>query len=62
MTGRVGPRRYRYVACVGRVTRRYGQAVTVLAWHRSRVLVEFPDGCKALTPGRCPRRLQGEVV
>ena len=47
----------RYVARVGRHTGRYGQVVEVLEWHRSRVLVQFPDGQKAITPGRCLRRI-----
>jgi len=55
-------RRYRYIARAGRSelggTGRYGQIITVLDWHRSRVLVEFPDGFRALTPGRCLRKLK----
>jgi len=50
-------KQYRYVARVGKSTGRYGQVVTVLKWHRSRVLCRFPDGFVALFPGRCLRKL-----
>lgn len=54
-------RQYRYVGAPGRAERggtgRYGQVVTVEKWHRSRVLVRFPDGFRAIVPGRCLRRL-----
>lgn len=52
-------RLYRYVARVGRHTGRYGQTVEVLRWHRARVLVRFPDGWLAITPGRCLRKIEG---
>ena len=49
---------YRYVAAHSRDAGfpRYGQLVTVLAWHRSKALVRFPDGWQAIVPGRCLRR------
>ena len=40
-------RYYRYVAKVGHATGRYGQTVKLLAWHRSKVLIEFDDGWQA---------------
>ena len=46
----------RYVARAGRMTGRYGQIVEVLRWHRSKVLVRFPDGWEAICPGRCLRK------
>ena len=52
------PRRMRYVARVGRATGRYGRVVTVPARHRSRALVEFPDGRRDLVPARCLRRIR----
>lgn len=48
---------YRYVARVGKATGRYGQIVRVLRWHRTKVLVEFPGGWQAVTPGRCLRKI-----
>ena len=51
-------KQYRYVARAGRLTGRYGQVVTVLRWHRSKVLVRFPDGWEAICPGRCLRKIQ----
>ena len=50
-------KKYRYVAAAGRQTGRYGQIVTVLAWHKSRVLVRFPDGWEAVTTNRCLQKL-----
>lgn len=49
-------RTYRYVAAHARAMGRYGQLVTVLAWHYSKALVRFPDGWQAIVPGRCLRR------
>ena len=53
-------KQYRYVARAGRHTGRYGQLVTVLRWHRSKVLVQFPDGWEAICPGRCLRKQRGD--
>ncbi|MDO8472261.1 MAG: hypothetical protein Q7T05_00410 [Dehalococcoidia bacterium] len=50
-------RLYRYVAAAGKLTGRYGQTVTVLKWHRARILVRFPDGLKVITANHCLRKL-----
>jgi len=57
-------KRYRYVSRTGRYPwrnrkrARYGQTVTVLAWHRSKVLVRFDDSLIAMCPGRVLRRVE----
>jgi hypothetical protein len=51
-------KQYTYIAKVGRFTGRYGQTCTVIEWHRSKVLVQFPGEAEpVLTLGRCMRRV-----
>jgi len=49
---------YRYCARIGHVTGRHGQLVVVRKWHRSKVLVRFPDGWEAIVPGRCLKKIK----
>lgn len=53
-------KRFRYIARAGRKelggTGRYGQEVTVLRWHGTKVLIQFEDGHRTVCPGRCLRK------
>ena len=50
-------RQYRYVAAAGKMTGRYGETVTVVAWHGAKVLIQFADGHRALTVNHCLKKL-----
>lgn len=52
---------YRYMARFGLPERR-GQICKVLAWHGSKVMIEFRDGFRTITVGRVLRKVPQEEV